>query len=55
MQVEIVKADPTHSFGAVLAVKVENCGESPTTLMPQINKKMKNFSNGLHNELNKKK
>ena len=42
MQLTIVRADPTSSFGAVYATRVENWGESPTTTIPQKIKKERN-------------
>ncbi len=35
MQFTMVSAEPTNSLGAVAALSAENCGESPTTTMPQ--------------------
>ena len=35
IEVTIVNPEPTNSRGAVSALSVENCGESPTTKTPQ--------------------
>ena len=35
IQLEIVRAEPTSSFGENAAVNAENCGESATTTIPQ--------------------
>ena len=43
IQLTIVRADPTKSFGAVCATRVENWGESPTTTIPQKIRKARNI------------
>src|SRR3972149_7150770 len=35
IQLAMVSAEPTSSLGALWAFKAENCGESPTTVIPQ--------------------
>ena len=42
----IVRADPTYSWGAEVATKAENCGESPATTIPQKIKNPRYISNG---------
>ena len=46
IQLTMVRADPTRSCGAVLATRVENCGESPDTTIPQKMITAKNKSAG---------
>ena len=46
MEVTIVNAVPLFSAGADCATKVENCGESAVTVIPQIIKKNKNKNGG---------
>ena len=44
MLVTMVSAEPISSRGAVWAVSAENCGESPTTTIPQKMRNPKNIS-----------
>ena len=42
IELAIVSAEPTYSGGAFFAFRAENWGESPTTVIPQIKRKMIN-------------
>src|ERR1041384_2013553 len=46
MEVTIVRADPTSRGGANRAVNAENCGESPTTAIPQTTIALRKSANG---------
>lgn len=45
-QFAIVSAGPTRCLGALWALRVENCGESPTTTIPQNTRKARNTGTG---------
>ena len=42
----MVSADPTNAGGAFCAFRVENCGESPETVSPQISRNTKSIGVG---------
>jgi len=46
IQLTIVSPVPLNSEGAAAATKVENCGESDMTTIPQIHDNVRNISNG---------
>src|SRR5260221_8258482 len=46
IEVTIVRADPTSCGGANRAVNAENCGESPTTMMPQMTIALRKSASG---------
>ena len=47
----MVRPVPIRAFGAVSAFKVENCGESATTVNPQITIISINISYGMSNRI----
>ena len=46
MQLAMVSAEPTSTLGAFCAFSAENCGESPTTTMPQNTRNARNSGVG---------